>query len=362
MRIPTSYVLMVVAGCAIDPTPVGFDKQPQRTSVGPESMPGDVDSEPDPDPDGDPDTSDPVDSGDSGDSGDTGGPPVSVDCSTLPSEPNDVTVVAEARGYHGLVLDDDGRMIGWDGRSGLVAADSDGSSELFVPGVESAEQMVRLDDGRIFLVNQYEFGVDLVTPDGSRSAFVRGLNGDFPYGIVLGPDGKLYVVDGNIYRLDPDTAELTTLWVNERRRSMPHTVGFSLDSRTMYIASVGDGWMFSVELDENLDLVGEPEQFAYMEGGWQDTAVVDICGNIYVADYYTSRIYRVSAEGDVEIFFQTNERGYPHGFIWGTGTDGWDEHTLYAPQPYSQNSVNAYEIGVIDGSAVREWNGVRVGR
>ena len=346
---------MLVAGCAIEPTPVEFEKEPQRTSVGPASMPGDSD----PDPGDDPDTSDPQDSGEPGD---TGGPPLDVDCSALPSEPVDVTVVAEARGYHGLVFDEDGRIIGWDGRSGLVAAGSDGSSELFVPGISSAEQMVRLDDGRIFLVNQYEFGVDLVTPDGSRSAFVRGLNGEFPYGIVLGPDGKLYVVDGNIYRLDPDTAELTTLWNNERRRSMPHTVGFSLDSRTMYIASVGDGWMYAAELDENLDLVDEPEQFAYMEGGWQDTAVVDVCGNIYVADYYTSRIYRVTEEGDVETFFQTNERGYPHGFIWGTGSDGWDDHTLYAPQPYAQNSVKAYEIGVIDGSAVREWNGVRVGR
>ena len=87
-----------------------------------------------------------------------------------------------------------------------------------------------------------------------------------------------------------------------------------------------------------------------------------MCGNIYVADYYTSRIYRVSPEGEAEIFHQANSQGYPHGFIWGTGADGWDELTLYAPQPYDRNSVYAYSIGVPDGGLVREWNGERVGR
>ena len=91
---------------------------------------------------------------------------------------------------------------------------------------------------------------------------------------------------------------------------MPHTVGFSLDSRTMYIAMVGDGWMYSVDLDEDLNFVGEPAPFAYMDGGWQDTAVVDVCGNIYVADYYTSRIYRVTPDADWEVFHQADSRGF----------------------------------------------------
>ena len=347
MRAFITLLVLSTVGCTASGTFGSSTKAPQRTSEGPLSPPGQ--------PDGD--------TGGSGDTGDTGGPPpIEIDCSDLPSEPIEETVIEGARGYHGLAFDGEGRIVGWDGRSGLVGARSDGSAELLVPGIESAEQMVRLDDGRLFLVDQNEGGVDVITPDGSRSAFVRGLNGEYPYGMALGPDGKLYVVDGNIYRLDPDTAELTVVWTNSFRWELPHTVGFSLDSRTMFIAMIGEGDMYAVELDENLDFVGEPEPYVFLRGGWQDTITVDACGNIYVAEYFTSRVYRVTPDGDDEIFHDPRERGYPHGFSWGTGQDGWDENTLYAPHPYDGNTVRGYDIGVPDGRLVREWNGVRVGR
>jgi hypothetical protein len=351
MRSNLSHLFLLAAvGCTSSGKVEGPESAADNPIEGPESIPGQEDS-------------DSGDSADPGDSGDSGWEfPPDLDCAALPDAPLSKGQAEGARGYHGLVFDDDGRMLGWDGRSALVGARSDGSSEVVVPGIESAEQMVRMEDGRIFVVNQWEFGVDVISPSGSRSAFVRGINGAWPYGLVLGPDGKLYVVDGSIYRLDPDTAELEHLWGTGDEWFMPHTVGFSLDSRTMYIAMVSDGWMYSVELDDNLDFLGEPERFAYLDGGWQDTAVVDVCGNIYVADFYTSRIYRVSSEGEAEVFYQARPEGYPHGFAWGTGKDGWDDQTLYAPLPYAGNSVATFEVGVPDGRLVREWNGVRVGR
>lgn len=355
MRSP-SYLLVLVTtlGCSPSGKVDLGPNDPDGTDDGLPADSGDSGGTTAPD-----DSGEPTDTGETDDSVDI---PLDIDCSALPSEPLVKEQVEGARGYHGLVFDDDGYIIGWDGRSGLVGALSDGTSQLMVPGVDSAEQMVRLDDGRTFVVNQWEFGVDLITPDGGRSAFVRGLTGEFPYGITLGPDGKLYVVDGNIHRLDPDTAELTEIYTHDREWDLPHAVGFSLDSRTLYISMIGDGWMFAAELDENLDLVGEPEPFAYLEGGWQDTAAVDICGNIYVADYYMSRLYRVSSDGTAEVFVQAREAGYMHGLTWGTGKDGWDALSVYAPMPYARNSVNRYEIGVADGKYVREWNGVKVGR
>lgn len=351
MRSTSSLALFLVAtsvACTVNgKLPSTDDDGVDVTTEGPSSIPGQPDA-------------------DTGDTGDTDDPLIEVppdyDCSALPSEPVEKTQVEGARGYHGLVFDDAGQLVGWDGRSGLVAATSDGDSELWVPGVDSAEQMVRLDDGRTFVVNQWEFGVDVITPEGARTSFVRGLSGYYPYGIVQGPDGNLYVVDGNIYRLDPDTAELEQLWGSDDEWLMPHAAGFSLDSRTMYISMVGDGWLYSVALDEDLNFVGEPDRFAYLEGGWQDTAAVDACGNIYVSDYYTSRVYRVTPEGESEIFYQATGGGYPHGLVWGTGRDGWGNTTLYAPLPYARYTVAAYEIEVPDGKFVREWNGVRVGR
>ena len=79
-------------------------------------------------------------------------------------------------------------------------------------------------------------------------------------------------------------------------------------------------------------------------------------------DRLTEKIPETIGDEYREVFHQASSQGYPHGFIWGTGADGWDELTLYAPQPYDRNSVYAYSIGVPDGSLVREWNGVRVGR
>jgi len=337
---------LVVSGCSSEgKLPGGFDGV-LYTTDGPESPPGSTDS-----------------GGDSGDTDDTGiDPPIDVDCDALPSEPTEKIEVEGARAYHGIVFDDDGNLLGWDGRSGMVAAKSDGTAEVFVPGVESAEQMVRMNDGRVFLVNQWDYTVDVISPEGARSVFARGLSGYYPYGLVLGPDKNLYVVDSNIYRLDPDTAELELLWGSTDEWLMPHSIGFSLDSRTMYIAMVGDGWLYSVDLDENLDFVGEPEPYVYLEGGWQDAVGVDVCGNLYVPDYYTSRLYKVTPEGDAEVFVQARAGGYPHGLEWGTGRDGWSDTAMYAPLPYSRNTVVAYEIGVPDGARVREWNGVRVGR
>ena len=41
----------------------------------------------------------------------------------------------------------------------------------------------------------------------------------------------------------------------------------------------------------------------------------------------------------------THVDNYAHGFTWGTGEDGWDDHSLYAPLPYANNQVMRVEIG-----------------
>ena len=327
-----------------------LDGGAKYTTEGPASVPG-QDSV---------DTGDPGDTGDTGDTGDV--PPVDYDCAALADEPLEKAAVDGARGYHGIVFDDAGNLLGWDGRSAIVAAQSDGTAAPAVTGISSAEQMVRLDDGRIFVVNQWEYGVDVITPEGARTSLTRGLYGYYPYGITLGPDGMLYVTDGHIYRLDPDTGDLTVLWEQQTEWQMPHAVGFSLDSTRLFIAMVGDGQLFAVDLDENLDFVGNPEPYVRLDGGWQDAVGVDACGNLYVPDYYTSRLYRVTPEGEATVFHQAREQGYGHGVAFGTGRDGWSATAIYQPLPYDRNSVGMLEIGVPDGARVRTWNGVLVGR
>jgi hypothetical protein len=74
---------------------------------------------------------------------------------------------------------------------------------------------------------------------------------------------------------------------------------------------------------------------------------VDVCGNVYVADYGTSALYRIPAQGgEGELFVDWPDWQYGHGLEWGSGLGGWSETALYLPQPYNGNKVVELELGV----------------
>lgn len=91
--------------------------------------------------------------------------------------------------------------------------------------------------------------------------------------------------------------------------------------------------------------VGEARLFAsQVGGGFHDGLGVDGCGNLFVADYQTSGLHRVTPDGKVALYQQWDTQTYGHSLSGGSG--GWDELSLYLPQPFNDDTVVKVEIGV----------------
>jgi hypothetical protein len=103
-----------------------------------------------------------------------------------------------------------------------------------------------------------------------------------------------------------------------------------------------------------------PQVFATAVGeGWHDGVAVDACGAMYVPEYWSSRMYRVTSDGSVNIFFDwgaIDDSAYGHGAVFGHGIGGWREDAIYAPMPYDGNKVQEVVVGVPS----RSWGGTVV--
>lgn len=309
---------------------------------------------------------DPVDSGvdsgtDSGDTADTGWP--DFDCAALPpAEERELKSGGGGkgpRGYHDLVFDDAGHIIGSDTASILIAAYGEDAQALS-PGFGWVDGMERLPDGDYAIVDSGRGEIARLTVDGVTSTLATGTLGT--YGLAVGPDGMVYAAPvqltpgpGVIARLDPATGVLEE-WAKLPREHTPRVVVFNLDSTMAYIATIGSGAVFQVALDANLDPVSPPSIFVEGVGTWHDGLGIDACGNLYVAEYSTSGLYRITPEGEVESLLRQRLPRYGHGLEWGSGVGGWRMDAMYQPQPYDENTVREVILGVPSGAHFRTWN------
>lgn len=313
--------------------------------------------------------------GDAGDDGavdsggqDTGGeddgidvaPPVVYDCDTVPTTDFAGTPTAGARAYHGIAFDDVGNLIGWDGRSALIKATYEGDREVFLPGINAAEQIDRLPDGDFVMGDPWGGNLLRISPEGASTVLASGVSG--VYGVTTGPDGNVYVANGGVQRVEVATGTVTTLlnappdggWI-------AHSLEFNLDSTVLYIGTIGGGQLLGLPLDEDLNPSGDPTTLATVGSGWHDAVAVDACGKLWVPDYYSSGFYRVDLEaGTVTNAVPTGGRAYGHGAVFGTGINGWRRDAIYQPQPYNGSTVREVVVGVPTGDTVRTWRGERV--
>lgn len=324
-------------GCTADPMHIGVEPGPPPTTeheTPPITTPPTVDTPPD-------DTADPTD---------TSPPTVTtlppVDCATVSTEPLSITELGAPRGYHGLAITDDGRIIGSD-NANLVAVTYDDVFTVLSTGFGVVQQMDWIDGGDLAIAvesNDAIMRLDIET--GAQSVIASGVSA---YGVVYGPDGKIWTAnDDKIHRIDPVTGEKETLY--NGGAFAPHALGFDVGYSRLLMSTTSGGTVWAWDLDATYEPVDIPYHFAEDVGGWQDCVVVDACGTVYVCDFSSSSLYRVSADGQqVGKFVNWTGDTYGHGAIFGNGVGGWRRDALYLPQPYDDNTVAEVVIGV--GSA-----------
>ena len=281
-----------------------------------------------------------------GGTGESGTPIPVIDCAAVPDEPISVTELAAPRGYHDVAFDQDGWLIGSD-NSSLIKVMTDGTWQVFVPNMGVVQGMDWLPNGDLAVARDSDGSLVRVTPAGGSSVITTDVHA---YGVIVGPDGTVYVantVAGKVQRVDPDTGAKTVL-INEPGLT-PRVVNFSPDFTKLYIGTLyGDGKVYVVDLDANLDPMGSPTVFArdVGTGDYHDSLGVDACGNLYISDYSTSDLYRITPDGESSRYHAFSHKTYGHGLEWGSGIGGWNGNAVYLPQPYDLNTVVEVDVGV----------------
>ena len=223
--------------------------------------------------------------------------------------------------------------------------------------------MVFLTSGELVVSSAEDGGLWKLTEEGGRELLVGDL---FAYGVVLGPDSMVYTAGWRgVSRVDPSDGTIETLGsVEMTLGSEPHAIGFGLENERFYagiisFAEEGEGEhpapIFEWNVDGDVAFSTQPSVLVSALGlGWHDTMGVDACGNLYVADFRTTNLYRITPAGavtrliDWENPFSTEDgtSAYGHALLWGSGSDGWREDAIYMTMPYSDNQVQEIVVGI----------------
>lgn len=291
--------------------------------------------------------------GDVGGAGGEGGTEPKIDCSQVPDKPIMVQELKGPKAYHDVAFDELGNLIGNDNEDLLKTA-LDGKPKMMLAGVGMLQGFDQAVNGDLYAVaSSWDDGntsLLRITPEGGQETIIDVESG--AYGVRIGPDGFIYVASSDaLLRVDPVTKK-TTLVPSDLEQWAPRVMDYSPDKKKLYVGTLGDGTVYAYDLDENGKTKGYPKVFAEdVGGGYHDGLGVDACGNVYVADFTTTALYRITPEGEVTTYQQWEETGfdssdYGHGLEWGSGLGGYEKTSIYLPQPYDDNTVVRVELGV----------------
>lgn len=281
------------------------------------------------------------------------GPDLPVfDCAALLGPPFVTENVPAARGRHGLAFDTLGNLVGENGTSLILASDPN-TAGVLTPNLGQLEQMDYLPSGELVIARLNNGSITGVMPDGQTRIIAQNVNA---YGVIVGPDGFIYTANQDrVHRIDP-TDGTRTVFVDLPNGASPKVVNFSPAHDRFYIGTnYGNGQVFQVALDANLEPTGPVTVLAPSVGdSWHDGLGVDVCGNLYVNEFWSRGLYRVNpATGAVTTLVTFSNDQYGHGMRWGSGVGSWPADSVFIPQPYNGNTVRRADIGIPE----RTFNG-----
>jgi hypothetical protein len=269
-----------------------------------------------------------------------------IDCAALPQPPLTTRQVPRAKAYHGIAFDFTGGIHG--NNNGLmIRADYAGVGGPWATGLGVLEQIDIMPNGDLIAASPSRGGILRIATNASVTTIASVNN---VYGLRLGPDGMIYTANQNqMHRIDPTTGEVE-VFLPSAQGFVPKAFDWSVEHDKMYIGTNGtEAKVWVVDLDANYDPVGSPRLFARNVGvSWHDAVSVDICGNLYVAEYNSRSLYRVTPDGQVSLLVEAGGFGaqYGHGVTFGSGIGGWPDDALYQPLPYAGNNVLEVSVGV----------------
>lgn len=286
-------------------------------------------------------------------------PPPEFDCATIPTQPVAVNQLGAPRGYHDVAFTTDGRIIGIDEgwvNNDLIAVDPYDNVEVLVPDLGITQQMVWLPDGDLAIASDRTGAIIRLDAQNNVSVIAPNIGA---YGLIMGPDGYLWAANYSaVQRIDIATGA-TQVVLGSIPRGQPRVINFNRDFTRLYIGTLfGNGDIFYVDLDASYNPVGSVQVLAsgVGDGSYHDGLGVDICGYLYVPDYGTSALYRISPSGQqVQALYDTSLSLYGHGLEWGNGVGPWRTDAIYLPRPYGSHQVTELVIGI-----PTEWDGVVV--
>ncbi|MEZ4235761.1 MAG: SMP-30/gluconolactonase/LRE family protein [Myxococcota bacterium] len=277
----------------------------------------------------DPSTSTTPSTSPTGDTASTATTTVDVDCSVLPPMPVPYDVLTGFTRGEDFDFNGQGQHVSVRGND-LVGIDETGAVQILSPnlGLQTAGTRV-LVDGDYVVASSSTGG--LIRIDGATGGQqVLNTNMSYPNGVEVDDQGRAYVADNNrglVRMIDVATGANGVIATG---LVQPNGVILSPDEQTLYVGSFGGGVVYAIDRlgDLDWDTPRELYRVSGPDGGF-DGINVDHCGNVYITEYTTGRVFRVTPDGARAELVVDLPSGWIPNIRWGNDLGPWRRDRLY---------------------------------
>ena len=181
----------------------------------------------------------------------------------------------------------------------------DGSATVFASGLRGASGNAIGPEGLFYQSNIAGNFVSRIAEDGTTTVFSKE-HLSSPVGVIIDEQGTLFVANcgsGTIAKIDKDSN--SSIFAKDALLSCPN--GITLDrEHILYVSNFNNGDVLRVSW------TGEVTKLATLPGNNNGHLLIHE-GYLYVVARSAHQIYRVSLEGEVELYAGSGKRGHDNG-------------------------------------------------